>query len=141
MVLDTAVKPVYNVTADDEDASVIDIQWNVYVVLLLRRYNLITVRSMVYENKDDSYKIHVEINNDDLRQETDNAPAVISSIRDKEAKGFEREIKRMIRGIEHNENLCWSLTHITWFLLIAVGAENITIRKLWKLESSRCFCL
>jgi hypothetical protein len=108
VVLDTAVKPVYNITADDEDASVIDIQWNVYVVLLFRRYNLITVRSMVYENKNDSYKIHVEINNDDLRQETDNAPAVISSIRDKEAKGFEREIKRIIRGIEHHDNLCWS---------------------------------
>lgn len=108
VVLDTAVKPTYNVTADDEDASGIDIQWNVYVVLLLRRHNLINVRSMIYESQDDSYKIHVEINNDDLRLETDQAPPVISNIRNKEAKGFEAEIKRIVRGIEHFEKFCWS---------------------------------
>lgn len=108
VVLDTAVKPIYNVTADDKDASGIDIQWNVYVVLLLRRYNLISVRSMIYENKDDSYKIHVEINNDDLRAETDQAPAIISSIRDIEAKGFETEIRRIVRGIDNFEKFCWS---------------------------------
>ena len=108
VVLDTAVKPTYNVTADDEDASVIDIQWNVYVVLFLRRYNLIAVRSMVYESRDDSCKIHVEINNDNLRLESENAPAVISNIRDIEAKKFETEIKRIVRGIDHAENFCWS---------------------------------
>lgn len=119
VVLDTAVKPAYNVTADDEDASVIDIQWNVYVVLLLRRYNLISVRSMIYESEDDSYKIHVEINNDDLRLENDNAPTVISNIRDIEAKGFETEIKRIVRGIEHSENFCWSEMFFDTYNLVA----------------------
>lgn len=119
VVLDTAVKPTYNVTAYDEDASVIDIQWNVYVILLLRRYNLISVRSMIYESKDDSYKIHVEINNEDLRLEDDNAPAVISNIRDIEAKGFETEIKRIIRGIEHSENFCWSEMFFDTYNMVA----------------------
>jgi len=108
VVLDTAVKPIYNVTVFDEDASVIDIQWNVYVILLLRRYNLISVRSMVYESRNDSYKIHVEINNDELRLEDEDAPTIISNIRDTEAKRFETEIKRIIRGIEHSANFCWS---------------------------------
>ena len=119
VVLDTAVKPTYNVTADDEDASVIDIQWNVYVVLLLRRYNLISVRSMIYESKDDSYKIHIEINNDDLRLEDDKAPAVIGDIRDIEAKRFETEIKRIIRGIEHSESLCWSEMFFDTYNMVA----------------------
>lgn len=119
VVLDTAVKPIYNVTADDEDASVIDIQWNVYVVLLLRRYNLISVRSMIYDSKDDSYKIHVEINNDDLRLENDTAPAVISKIRDIEAKGFETEIKRIVRGIEHADNFCWSEMFFDTYNMVA----------------------
>lgn len=108
VTLDTAVKPIYNVTKDDNDASEIDIQWNVYVILLLRRHNMISIKSMVYGAKNECYKIRVDILEDELRNEKIEVPKIISEMRDKEAAGFEREIRRIINGIEHNDKICWS---------------------------------
>lgn len=106
--LDTAVKPSYNVISGDEDASEIDIQWNVYVILLLRRYNYISIKSMIYDAGNDCYKIRVSINNEDLKIKKSDPPQFIKDMRDKEAKGFETEIKRITRGIDNSQNLCWS---------------------------------
>lgn len=95
VTLDTAVKPIYNVTKEGDDASEIDIQWNVYVILLLRRHNLISIKSMIYDSKDECYKIRVDILDDALRNESTDVPAIINEIRDRESEGFEREIKRI----------------------------------------------
>lgn len=108
VTLDTAVKPIYNATKDDDDASEIDIQWNVYVILLLRRHYMISIKSMIYDAKNECYKIRVEILEDELRSESTDVPNIISEIRDNEATGFEREIKRIKNGIEYDEKICWS---------------------------------
>lgn len=106
--LDTAVKPKYNVTTGDEDASEIDVQWNVYVILLLRRYNYISIKSMIYDASNDCYKIRVSLNKEELKDKDVDPPQFIQDMRDKEAKGFENEIKRIIRGIDNSQSLCWS---------------------------------
>lgn len=108
VTLDTDVKPLYNVTDGDDDATDIDIQWNVYVILILRRHNYIRISSMIYDSDHDSYKIRVEIINEALRIESAVPPAFIQEMRDEEAKGFESEIKRIKRGIDNSEKLCWS---------------------------------
>lgn len=108
VTLDTAVKPIYNATNEDDDASEIDIQWNVYVILLLRRHNMISIKSMIYDAKNECYKIRVEILEDELRSESTKVPSIISQMRDNEATGFEREIKRIKNGIEYDEKICWS---------------------------------
>lgn len=108
VTLDTAVKPMYNVTKEDDDASEIDIQWNVYVILLLRRHNLISIKSMIYDAKNECYKIRVDILDDALRNESTDAPAIINEIRDRESEGFEREIKRIKNGIDFSDRICWS---------------------------------
>lgn len=108
VTLDTAVKPTYNMKADDEVASEIDIQWNVYVILLLRRYNHIKIQSMIYDVMKECYKIRVEIINDDLRNEASVPPKFIQDMRGKEARGFETEIRRIKRGIDNSDNFCWS---------------------------------
>ena len=108
VTLDTAVKPIYNVTKEDEDASEIDIQWNVYVILLLRRHNLISIKSMIYDSKNECYKICVDILDDTLRNESKNIPKIVNEIRDKESEGFEKEIRRIKNGIEFSDRICWS---------------------------------
>lgn len=108
VTLDTAVKPIYNATDEDDDASEIDIQWNVYVILLLRRHNMISIKSMIYDAKNECYKIRVEILEDKLRSESIDVPNIIFEMRDNEAAGFEREIKRIKNGIEYDEKICWS---------------------------------
>ncbi len=109
VTLDTNVKPVYNLTGDEDDeASKMDIQWNVYVILLLRRHNLISVKSMIYDSQYECYKMRVEILDDDLRNEGTDAPQIIKDIRDREADIVDKGIKHISRAIEYNERLCWS---------------------------------
>lgn len=107
VTLDTAVKPIYN-AVDDEDASEIDIQWNVYVILLLRRHNLLTIKSMKYDPVTECYKFRVDILEDVLRKDVDQLPQIIKEIRDKEASGFEKQIKRIKNGIVYSGRICWS---------------------------------
>lgn len=108
VTLDTAVKPIYNSTKEDDDVSEIDIQWNVYVILLLRRHNLISIKSMIYDPKNECYKIRIDILDDSLRNESTDVPDVINEIRDCEAVGFEKEIKRIKNGIDFSDRICWS---------------------------------
>lgn len=108
VTLDTAVKPIYNITDDNDEASDIDIQWNIYVILLLRRHNLLTIKSMKYDQKNECHMIRVDILDDALRMEETQAPQIIKDIRDQEAAGFEKEIKRIKDSIDSSERVCWS---------------------------------
>lgn len=105
ITIDTSIKP-------KEDASdvgnALDIQWNVYVILLLRRHNLISIKSMVYDANNESYKMHIDILDDALRSESLVVPQIITDIRDRESAGFEKEIKRIKNGIDFSERICWS---------------------------------
>lgn len=108
VTLNTDVKPTYNVTAGDDDASDIDIQWNIYVILLLRRHNLLLIRDMIFSAGEDGYKIRIEILDDTLRNETIEPPQIIKDIRDRESEGFEKEIKRIRNSIYNDKRMCWS---------------------------------
>ena len=105
ITIDTSVKPKEGVS---DDGNALDIQWNVYVILLLRRHNLISIKSMVYNADKESYKIRIDILDDALRSEALEVPQIIIDIRDKESAGFEKEIKRIKNGIDFSERICWS---------------------------------
>lgn len=105
ITIDTSVKPK---EGTDDDGNALDIQWNVYVILLLRRHNLISIKSMVYDASNESYKIRIDILDDSLRSESLVAPQIITDIRDKELVGFEKELKRIKNGIDFSDRICWS---------------------------------
>ncbi len=108
VTLSTDVKPRYNVTQEDDEASDIDIQWNVYVLLLLRRHNLIDIKSMTYIRETESYTMRVDILDDSLREEDDTPPDSIKRVRDKEYSGFDMELRRLKNGILRAGSMCWS---------------------------------
>lgn len=105
ITIDTSVKPKEGV---NDDGNALDIQWNVYVILLLRRHNLISIKSMVYDADKESYKIRIDILEDALRSESLDVPQIITDIRDRESAGFEKEIKRIKNAIDFSERICWS---------------------------------
>lgn len=111
VTLDTSVKPNYNNYGDDdyvEDGNKGDIQWNVYVILLLRRYDLIGITDMTFDISTQYYYISVIIKEDTLRYDNAETLKLISEIREKEANKFKSDFKLMQTSIKESERICWS---------------------------------
>lgn len=106
--LDMSVKPNYNSKDYAEDATEVDQRWNIYVILILRRYELITIIDMAIEPGSQNYLIRVKINDSRLLQITDDTKQLILNIREKEWKKNEREFKLMRRAILVGNKDCWS---------------------------------
>ena len=106
--LDTSVKPNYNSVDYAEDTSTVDQKWNVYVILLLRRYNLIKILDMVVDPKTQVYFIRVSILDKRLLQITDQTKALIEEVRAKEWTKNEKDFKTMSRAVKQGKRMCWS---------------------------------
>lgn len=106
--LDTSVKPNYNSVDYAEDTSTVDQKWNIYVILLLRRYNLIKILDMVVDQKTQVYFIRVSILDERLLQITDQTKALIEEVRTKEWAKNERDFKTMSRAVRQGKRMCWS---------------------------------
>lgn len=106
--IDTTVKPNYN-SSDEyaEDASKRDIQWNIYVLLLLRRYHLIEIDELVL-NGEDKYQFIIRITEAKILQCDEETDQVFSKIRDEEWKKTKSEFKKMKHAICNSENECLS---------------------------------
>lgn len=86
-------KPNYNSVDYAEDASTVDQKWNIYVILLLRRYNMIKILDMVVVPQTQVYFIRISILDKRLLQITDETKALIEGIRIKEWTKNERDFK------------------------------------------------
>lgn len=106
--LDTSVKPNYNSVDYAEDTSTVDQKWNIYVILLLRRYNLIKILDMVVNPKTQVYFIRVSILDKRLLQITDQTKALIEEVRAKEWTKNEKDFKTMSRAVKQGKRMCWS---------------------------------
>ena len=106
--LDTSVKPNYNSVDYAEDTSTVDQKWNIYVILILRRYNLIKILDMVVDPKTQVYFIRVSILDKRLLQITDQTKALIEEVRAKEWTKNEKDFKTMSRAVKQGKRMCWS---------------------------------
>lgn len=106
--LDTSVKPNYNSVDYAEDTSTVDQKWNIYVILLLRRYNLIKILDMVVDPQTQVYFIRVAILDQRLLQITDQTKVLIEEVRTKEWTKNERDFKTMSRAVKQGKRMCWS---------------------------------
>lgn len=125
--LDTSVKPKYNSKDYAEDTSKVDQNWNIYVILLLRRYDLINITDMVVDSSSQKYFIRVSIVDDRLLQITSDTVSLIDEVRDKEWKKNEREFKVMRQAILRGKNICWSEMFFNTYGLVSeycAGCDN-----------------
>lgn len=108
--LNTNVKPLYNINSyRDEAKSSGDVNWNVYVLLLLRRYNLIKFVDMRKDG--DQYCFGVKILDDRLLSNSNDDPmlnSLIEDIRDKEVKRAESAYNNICDSIKYCGESCWS---------------------------------
>ena len=108
IMIDTTIKPNYSLEDlyDDSPASEADIRWNVYVLLLLRRYKMIRIVEVVTQAI--GYVFVIEILNDLLRTNDDRLQNEIDTIRSKEWDYYTSSFELMKKSIRRYGKDCWS---------------------------------
>lgn len=106
--LDTSVKPDYNEQDYAEDVNSVDVKWNVYVILLLRRRGLINIIEMMIDPETHSYLMRVSINNELLLHNSPETEILIDRIREEEWRENEDDFQVMRKAIMLGETRCWS---------------------------------
>ncbi len=106
--IDTSVKPNYHAVdiIDDSPTSDADMNWNIYVLLLLRRFNLIKIVDVLPQT--DKYVFVIEIVEDRLRINDDLQAQVVDSIRTKEWNYYTESYQTIRTAIINSDYDCWS---------------------------------
>lgn len=108
VMIDTTIKPKYSLDDhfDDSPASEADIRWNVYVLLLLRRYNKIRIEEVIAQKN--GYTFVIEVLDDTLRRNNITLEKMVTNIRDQEWDSYKESFELMKKAIWNNGKECWS---------------------------------
>ncbi len=107
IVIDTSVKPSYNDSEDFwADVSDIDISWNVYVLLLLRRNHLIDILDVSYQ--ENRYLFRIRLLTKEIAVDTESSLAIFEQIRSAEWKQVLGEFELMRGSLQRVTRECWS---------------------------------
>jgi len=108
IIIDTSVKPSYNEKDDDyfADAADIDVTWNVYVILLLRRNDIVRINNVTYQNG--VYFFSLEILNRKILSQNYEMEEMVSEIREKEVKFVSSEYRLIKNALDSVGRECWS---------------------------------
>lgn len=106
-LIDTYVKPDYN--ADEEFIDSIsnqDVNWNVYVILFLRRNGLISIDDIQYINN--KYVFYITVIERKILSNNNDTFVLIDEIRNSEWKKNEYEFTLMKNNLNKVGKCCWS---------------------------------
>lgn len=108
VMIDTTIKPNYSVEDefDDSPTSEADIRWNVYVLLLLRRYKKIRIDEVLAHSG--GYTFVIEILDDLLRTKDGLLETEMETIRTEEWAYYKASFDLMNKSIRRNGKDCWS---------------------------------
>jgi ATP-dependent DNA helicase RecQ len=105
--IDTTIKPNYALDPmDDSPTSDTDMNWNLYVLLFLRRYGLIRIDDVTTENG--KYIFIIQILDDTLRSTDDSLTNVINYYRSLEWESFSVAYSRMVSATKKVDSECIS---------------------------------
>lgn len=106
--INTAIKPNYHAKDewDDRPVSDADMNWNIYVLLLFRRYGLIEIIDITSDNG--VYTFSIEIKNDLLLNGCDAQTGLLEQIRLEEWNYYNDAYLTMKKYINSSEYECWS---------------------------------
>lgn len=106
-LIDTYVKPDYN--ADEEFIDSIssqDINWNVYVILFLRRNGFITIDDIQYVNH--KYMFYITVLERKILSNNSNTVSFIDCARNSEWRRTEHEFTLIKNNLNKVGKICWS---------------------------------
>lgn len=106
-LIDTYVKPDYNMDEEYIDSiSNQDVNWNVYVILFLRRNGLVTIDDIQYVNN--KYLFYISVNERKILSNENDTVLMIDNIRNNEWEKTEREFTLMKNNLSNVGKICWS---------------------------------
>ena len=108
VIIDTSIKPKYaDVDVfDDTPTSDADMNWNIYVLLFLRRYNMIRIHEVNIENG--IYKVLIEIEDDRLRTINDSLFDCLNVLREEEWGYYSSSYNAMANAVRSGYKECIS---------------------------------
>lgn len=106
--IDTSIRPNYADVDefDDSPTSDADRNWNIYILLFLRRYNMIQILEVKIDNG--RYMILIEIEDDQLRLIDDELKAYIESVREVEWEFYNTSYNAISNAVRSNCKECIS---------------------------------
>lgn len=106
--IDTSIRPNYNVidSFDDSPTTDADMNWNIYILLLLRRYNLIRIEEVLPQNG--KYIFVIEILDNTLRTIDSILQNLFENIRNQEWSYHNESFQLMNIAIRNSKDSCWS---------------------------------
>lgn len=106
--INTAIKPKYHTKDewDDTPTSDADMNWNIYVLLLFRRYDLIDIIDIT--NDKGVYTFSIEIKNGLLMNKGDEQTELIDQIRTEEWNYYNDAYLTMEKAVKSSKSECWS---------------------------------
>ncbi len=102
-----STKPNYSRINYFEEGNDTDEKWNINVLLLLSRYEMISISSIELDNNN-KYIFTIRILNEAITVESDSTYALFDSIREKEAAKSLSAFSLMRSSIERESTYCWS---------------------------------
>ncbi len=106
--IDSSVKPNYATVdiIDDSPTSDADMNWNIYVILFLRRYGLLKIHEVLPQSG--KYVFVVEILSDKLRVNDVAQVELIEKYRAEEWEYYVDSFRTMRNAINNSDDRCWS---------------------------------
>lgn len=102
-----STKPNYSRINYFEEGNDTDEKWNINVLLLLSRYELISISSIELDSNN-KYIFTIRILNEALTEDTDDTYVLLDSIREKESLKSMSAFSLMKKSIEREMQCCWS---------------------------------
>ena len=113
IVIDTSVLPEYSQKGVELYGNQKHILWNVYVIMLLRRYELIEITDIKLKDRDsyDEYKniylVYIKVTDKKLLSRTDESEKILGNLRCLESTYYEKNYK-YVEEVINSDNECWS---------------------------------
>lgn len=106
--IDTKIKPTYNLTYKYDIANARDVQWNIYVLLLFRRYNLIEIMDMQYEKTEERYVFKIKVIEERLSVIDEATEQLLLDVRNHEKDRYAAEFETLKKAIINSSKECFS---------------------------------
>ena len=113
-----STKPNYNKINYFEEGNETDEKWNINVLLLLNRHNLISISSITQDDNN-RYIFTIRILNDLITAESDETMRLFDSIREKEANDSLSAFLLIKSPIENEGKVCWSTMFYDTYPLVS----------------------